>query len=99
MRIVQRCDLHPALIDQLGVAHVEPAILNRLTMQIGAGVRSGKRNLDRMRVYLRGKSYRFLNRLLGLAGQPKNEGSMNRDPELVTILGKAAGDVDAHPLL
>ena len=30
MRIMQRRDLHAALIDQLGVGDIEPAILDRL---------------------------------------------------------------------
>ena len=34
MRIVQRRDLHPAIVDQLGVGDVEPAVLDRLAIAV-----------------------------------------------------------------
>ena len=77
---MQRRDLHPALVDQLGMPQVEPAVLDRLAMQIGAGVGCRERDLDRVRVYLRGKSDRLFDRLLGLAGEAEDEGPVDRDP-------------------
>src|SRR5262249_4157845 len=85
VRIVQWRELHPALVDQLGVADVEPAVLDRLTVQIGAGIGGRERDLDRVGVDLRGKADRFFDRLLCFAGKSKNEGSVDRDSELVTI--------------
>jgi hypothetical protein len=38
VRIVQRRDLHPALVDQLGVSGIEPSVLDRLTMRVGPGI-------------------------------------------------------------
>src|SRR5207237_3296141 len=83
MRVMQRRDLHAALIGQFGVRQVEPAILDCLAMQIGAGVRCGERHLDRVRVDLGGELDGFLDRLFGLAGEVKVEGCMYRDAKNV----------------
>src|SRR5271167_4028825 len=37
MRVVQWCYLHPALVDQFGMPDIEPAVFDRLPMQISAG--------------------------------------------------------------
>src|SRR5438874_3835263 len=78
---------------------VEPAVFDRLAMQLRAGIGSGKGDLDRVRIDLGGKSDRLLDRFFGLAGKTENKGSVDRDPELAAVLGKAPGDVDPHPLL
>jgi len=49
---VQWRDLHAALIGQFGMRQVEPAILDRLAMQVGAGIGRGKRHLNRVRIDL-----------------------------------------------
>src|SRR5215470_10045905 len=99
VRIVQRRDLHATLVDEFGVAEVEPAVFDRLAVQIGARIGCGERDLDRVRVDFRGKADGFFDRLLGLTGKAEDEGAVDRDPELVAILGKASRDVDPHPLL
>src|SRR5712691_3050967 len=98
MGVLQRRDLHSALVDQLGMIDVEPAVLDRLAMQVGAGIRGGERDLDRVRIDLGGKTDGFLDRFLGFAGKTEDEGSVDRYSELVAILCEAAGDVDPHPL-
>src|SRR5215471_13117178 len=80
------------------MVEVEPAVLDRLPMQKGARVRRRERDLDRVRVDFRGKANGFFDRLLGLAGQPEDEGAMDHDAELVAVLREAARDVDAHSL-
>src|SRR6266852_2861475 len=52
-----------------------------------------------LRVVLGGKPDGFFDRLLGLAGEAEDEGTVDRDAELVAVLGEAAGDVDPHALL
>ena len=98
MRIGERSELHTVRIDQFGVGLVEPRVFQRLAVQERPGIRRGQRYLDRMRIDLGGETNRLLDRFLGLAGKAENEGPVDRDPELAAILGKAAGDVDPHPL-
>src|SRR5919109_1120981 len=81
------------------MADIEPAILERLPMQKGARIGCGERNLDRVRVDLRGKPDGFVDRLPGFTRKPEDERPVDRDAELVAILGKAPGDVDPHPFL
>src|SRR5207237_9172435 len=64
--VMQRSDLHAALVDQFGVALVEPAILNGLPVEIGAGIRRGQRQLVRMLRDVGGELDRLLDRLLRL---------------------------------
>src|SRR6266852_6033442 len=52
-----------------------------------------------LRVVLGGKPDGFFDRLLGLAGEAEDEGTVDRDAELVAILGEAARDIDPHALL
>src|SRR5689334_22812803 len=98
-RIVQRRDLHAALVDQLGVLGVEPAVLHRLLVQERARIRRGERDLDGVWVDLGGEADRLLDRLLRFPGEPQDEGAVDRDAELVAILGEALGHVDQHALL
>ncbi|HZC16903.1 MAG TPA: NAD-dependent epimerase/dehydratase family protein, partial [Caulobacteraceae bacterium] len=81
------------------VVGVEPAILDRLLVQEGAGIGRGERDLDGVRIDLVGEADGLLDRLLGLAGKPEDEGAVDGDAELVAILGEATGDVDQHALL
>src|SRR5579884_14937 len=99
VRVVQRCDLHAALVNQLGMVEVEPAVGERLAVQLGSRVGRRQRHLDRVRVDLGGEGDRLLDRLLGFAGQAEDEGAVDRDAELVAVLRETAGDVDPHPLL
>src|SRR5215469_17068313 len=96
---MQRRDLHAPIVDQLGMADVQPAVFDGLAMQISAGIRRGERDLDRVWVDFRGKPDGLLDRLFRYAGKPENEGPVDRDPELVAVLRKAPGNVDPHALL
>src|SRR5205085_1488893 len=97
--VMQRSDLHAALVDQVGVALVEPAILKGLPVEIGAGIGRGERHLDRVRVDVGGELDRLLDRLLRLARQAQNERAVNRDAELVAVLCETPRDIDPHALL
>src|ERR1700687_1399418 len=97
MRIGQRRDLRPKLGQELLVLVVQPFVLARLVVQECAGVRRSERYLNCVRVDLLGEADRLLDRLLGLAGQTENERAMDDDPELVAVLGKAAGGTAPAP--
>src|SRR5260370_41502955 len=96
MGVLQRRDLHPALVDQLGMGDVEPAILDRLAMQVSTGIGGGERDLDRVRIDLGGKADSLLDRFLGFSGKTEDEGSVDCYSELVAILREAAGVVCPH---
>src|SRR5229473_6326676 len=99
MRVMQRRDLDARGVDQLGVAGIEPAILHGLIVEGSAGIGSGDRDLNRMRIDLGREANRLLDGLAALARQTKHESTVNRYTELVAVLGEGARDVDPHPLL
>ena len=51
MRIMQRRDLDAVIVDQLGMLGVEPAILQRLLIEEGAGIGRRERDLDGCLLY------------------------------------------------
>src|SRR5262249_15208265 len=67
IRVLQRLNLHAALVDQLGVLEVEPAVLHRLLVEERARIRRSEGHLDCVWVDLGGEADRLLDRLLGLA--------------------------------
>src|SRR4029077_14305144 len=99
VRVVQWGDLHTVRIDELRVGMVKPAIFQGLAIEVRARIGRGKRHLDRMRVDLGREADRLLDRLLGLPRQAEDEGAMNGYAQLVTVLGEAARELDAHSLL
>src|SRR5579875_2751997 len=99
MRIMQRRDLNAVLVDQLRMFGIEPAILDRLLIEEGAGIRRGERDLDGMGIDLGRELYRLLDGFLGFAREAENEGAVDRHADLVAILGEALGHVDQHALL
>src|SRR5215813_14121733 len=99
VRIIERGDLRAALGQKLHLLVDQPAVLHRLPVEERARIGRGERNLDGVRVDFGGEPDRLLDRLLGLAGQAENEGAVDDDAELVTVLGEAPGHVDAHALL
>src|SRR5262245_179448 len=99
VRVAQRCDLHTAFGQQLGILVDQPTVLQRLLVEERAGIGRGKRNLNRMRVDLDREADCLLDRFLGLARQPEDEGAMGDDAKLPAIPGEALGDVDPHSLL
>src|SRR5579862_314079 len=99
MRIVERRYLYAVIVDQLCVCVVEPAIFEGLAMEERAGIRRGEGNLDRMRIDLRGEADGLLDGFLGFTRKAEDEGAVNGDSKLVTVLGEPAGHVDAHALL
>ncbi len=88
VRIMQRGDLHAARIDEFGMRRVEPAVLQRIAIELGARIGSRERDLDGVRIDLGGKPDGLLDRLPGLAGKPENKGAVDGDAELMAILGK-----------
>src|SRR5712692_11927445 len=49
MGVVQRRDLHAALVHELGVGRIEPSVLERLAVEIRSRIRRRERYLDRVR--------------------------------------------------
>src|SRR6202167_5904564 len=98
VRIMQRRHLDAVGVDQLGVLLVEPAVLQRLAVKFGAGIRRGQRDLNGMGIDLAGEANGFLDGFAALAGKPENKRAVNGETELVAILSEAPGDLNAHAL-
>src|ERR1700748_17643 len=99
MGVMEWSNLHAAIVDQFGMAAVEPAILDGLAVQIRSRVGCGERNLDRVRIDFRSKTDRFLDRFLGFGKKADEERHVDSNSEVVALLGKAAGNIDPHTLL
>ena len=87
--------LQPMLVNQVRMLRVQPTILQRLAVKLGAGIRRGQRDLDRVRVDFTGEADRLLDRLFGLARQPQNEGAVDGDPQIVTVAGESPRPIRA----
>ena len=99
MGIVQGRNLHPVIVDQLGVGIVEPTVLERLLVQERARIGRRQGHLDRMRVDLLGEFDRLPDGLRSLARQAEDERPVDDDSKLAAVLGEATGDIDQHALL
>ena len=65
MRIMQRRDLHAAVVDEFGMRFVEPAVLQRFAIKLGAGIGRRQRDLDGVRIDLGGEADGLLDGLPG----------------------------------
>src|SRR5208283_4475707 len=99
MRIMQRRDLYAAVIDQLRVVRVEPAVLDRLLVEERPRVWRGQGNLDRVRVDLGGEADGFLDRLPRLPRQAEDERAVNLHTQFMAVTGEFPRDLDSHALL
>src|SRR6266545_3823974 len=97
--VAERRELDAVLVHQLRVRGVEPAFLDRLTVELGPRVGSGERHLDGVGVELAGEPDRLRDRLPRLAGQAEDEAAVDGDPEVMAVIGEPPHDVEADPLL
>src|SRR5262249_42557191 len=67
VRVMQGGDLDARGVDQVRIVGVEPAVLHGLSVEGGAGIGSGDRNLNRMRIDLGREADRLLDGLAALA--------------------------------
>ena len=79
-----------------GVGLVEPCVFQRLTVQERPGIRRCERHLNRMRIDFGRESNRLFDRFLCFAGQTEDERPVDRDAEIVAILGKEPREFDAQ---
>src|SRR5579863_3406455 len=100
VRITDGGKLHTFVVDEVDrIILAQPAILDRLPIQARAGIGRGERDLNGARIDLLGEADGLRNGLASLARQPEDEGAVDQDAELVTILGEAARDVGTQTLL
>ena len=97
VRIRQRAHLGAAVVDEC--LSREPPVVDRLTEELGAGIRRGDRYLNRVGVNVAGEADGFLDGLRGLAWQSQDERAVDLDPERLRALRELAGDVQANALL
>src|SRR6516162_7399100 len=79
------------------MSRIEPAFFHCLSVERSAGIRRGERNLNGMRIYFSRKSNRLLDRFSRFARKAENEGSVNRNAQLMAVLGELPRHIDAHP--
>ncbi len=100
MRIAERRQLHALLVDQLCMARFEPAIVDRLPVQRGAGVGRGQRHLDGVRIDLLGELDGLLDRLAASRpASPRMKVPWIKMPSLRQSFGEAPRDVGTQALL
>src|SRR5439155_14575674 len=97
VRIAEHARLRAARVHELGLR--EPAALERLAVERGAGIGRRQRNLERIGVDVAREADRLLDRLARLTRQPHDERTVDLDPERPRVLRELAGDVEADPLL
>jgi hypothetical protein len=97
--VVECGDLDPVGVDQLTRVELKPALLLGLAVQLRPGIRSGQRNLDRVRLDLARVAHGLLDRLWRLAREPENERPVDRDALGPRVSRELAGNVEPNALL
>src|SRR5690349_20493193 len=97
VRVADHAHQHPRAVHQL--RGLEPAVALRLLVEGGARVGRGERDLDGVAVDLGREADGLRDGLARLAGQPEDEGAVDRDAERLRVPGEPPRHVEPHPLL